>query len=59
MTNIGEFCKIVFNDIKDAIDGFNAENNGLKLAYPSHIDIEHDGVKVSIPFGVNKNTDGE
>lgn len=42
--------KIVMSQIKDGIDQFNAASPRLKADYPASIEIEYQGIKMTVPF---------
>lgn len=45
-----EYVKTVLTEIKAGIDAFNKDSEN-KALYPEWVDIEHCGIKISIPIG--------
>lgn len=45
-----QYVETILTEIKAGIDAFNKDSEN-KASYPERIEIEHGGVKMSIPIG--------
>jgi hypothetical protein len=44
------YIKMVLQEIKDAIDELQAK--GFTVLYPKEVEIQHEGVKIVVPWGI-------
>jgi len=52
--NYCAFIKEVLQQIEDGIDEFNHSSDLLFAHYPSSVEIEYKGVKITVPFVVEE-----
>jgi len=49
--DFGWYIKQVLTEVKDGVDQFNREHQKtVRAEYPEIVEIEHNGVRVTVPF---------